>query len=124
MPWKPCCGSGTCWRPGPCTRPCAPWCRRSGSNCCAHQEPDPPHLSHLAPPPPPVAAAAGCERSRSDRRTGATVCQEPSSGLLRSPSQPAAAATGSSGCQRSRKNSPGVASNCWRKAAINAEVES
>ena len=32
--WKPCCASGTCWKPACFTRPCAPWCQRIKSICC------------------------------------------------------------------------------------------
>ncbi|EGH15889.1 response regulator, partial [Pseudomonas savastanoi pv. glycinea str. race 4] len=35
MRWKPCCVSGTCWKPALCINRCASWCRRKTSSCCA-----------------------------------------------------------------------------------------
>lgn len=35
MHWKPCCASGTCWKPVRCINRCASWCRRKTSSCCA-----------------------------------------------------------------------------------------
>lgn len=35
MHWKPCCASGTCWKPVRCINRCASWCRRKTLSYCA-----------------------------------------------------------------------------------------